>query len=369
MTVERRTRSVHIASGVQVLRCRRARASPGILNPAQVLAYRLKRTNELAVVDLDESYALTSRPTVFSRRSLPGNVTGLYDPRLFVHGAELYVLLHGSRRKDADGKQPPGRQYLARLKRRPVAAALAGSTSGPGPGGSTEHGTAAGIAGYRLVQLRELQLPDDIWPQSLALPSNMRGRHEEKNWVPFIYEDSIHFVYCINPPVVVRVPTEVAALNASDPIRTEFVSAADNATARWRYGDMRGGTPAVYDAALGGYVAFFHSQITFREATPTGPRPVRSYLMGCYVFAAQPPFGIQLISERPLVGPDFYNESLVNARNWRIVFPAGVMVLADSILVSYGRNDTMTRVVRFDRRKLIQSLQPPLPSSWKGAPC
>ena len=319
------------------------------------------------MVDLDDSYAPMSSPTVFSRRNLPENVTSVNDPRLFAHRGELYVLVHGRRRIGADGDRLLGTQYLARLERQSNAAS--GRTKSAGPGGSAGPAGAAGPAGFRLVQLRELLLPEDIRPQSLALPSDMRGRHEEKNWVPFSYEDSIHFVYCVDPSIVVRIPAGVAALNASDPVRVEFVSAAGNATARWRYGDMRGGTPAVYDAALGGYVAFFHSQITFREATSTGPRPVRSYFMDCYVFAAQPPFGIQLISERPLVGPDFYGESLVNVQNWRIVFPAGIMVLPDSLIGSYGSNDTMTRVVRFDRRKLIQSLQPPLPSDWTGAPC
>jgi len=29
---------------------------------------------------------------------------------------------------------------------------------------------------------------------------------------------------------------------------------------QWRYGSLRGGTNAVFDAQLGGYVSFFHSR-------------------------------------------------------------------------------------------------------------
>ena len=336
---------------------------PADLALAQVLAFRLKRSNDLAVVALDDSYAMIGAPTVFTRRQLPINLTALEDPRLFVHRGELYLLAHGAKRKE------PGAQYLARLERESVSVAASDGAEGAGPNGSARHAGASGPARFRLLQPRELQLPVNIRLLARALPKDILDSSDQKNWVPFIYNDNMHFMYCMNPPVVVRIPAGLAAVEDSGPIRTEFVSAAGNATARWRYGDIRGGTPALYDAALGGYVAFFHSHVKFPVLTPTGWRGVLSYYLGCCVFAAQPPFGIQLISEVPLVGPGFYNESLANIGRRRVIFAQGVMVLPDAFIVSYGKDDESMRVVRFDRRKLADSLQPPLPRNWEGAPC
>jgi hypothetical protein len=192
--------------------------------------------------------------------------------------------------------------------------------------------------------------------------------HHEKNWVPFIHDDSIHFFYSINPPVVLRMIADLPDDELGADIRTEFVSAAGNASVRWPWGFMSGGTPAVYDATLGGYIALFHSWFN-HESERTGD-PFRCYyVMGLCVFAAQPPFSIQLMTHAPLVGRDFYDESKENTVNKRIIFPVGLIVLSDAYLVSYGKDDKSMRVARFDRRKLLDSLQPPLPDNWEEPPC
>ena len=336
--------------------------------PAQVLAFRVSHSNQLAVVDLDESYAPKSAPTLFGGRDglpLPANVSGFEDPRLFVHRGGLYVLAHGFKRElDADGtEQLLGWQFLGRLERQREAADNAAD-------GARSGGVSVGPAGFRMARSWRLLLPEDMRQRlKLAFPKDISKPGDEKNWVPFVYEDSIHFMFCINPPVVVRVPPGfAAAAGGSEDLRTEFVSAGSNATARWRYGPMRGGSPALYDAALGGYVSFFHSHIKFPVHT-TFWRGVLSYYMGCYVFAAQPPFGIQLMSERPLVGPSWYNDTWANIQKRRVIWPAGVIALPNEFVVSYGRDDETMHAVRLDRRKLTDSLQPPLPKNWKGSPC
>jgi hypothetical protein len=334
----------------------------------QVSAFRVKHSNQLAVVDLNEAYSPKSAPTLFGAPDglpLPANVTGFEDPRLFVYRGVLYVLAHGYKRElDAAGTDLLlGWQFLARLERQPEAAA--GANKGTRRGAS-----ARPPAGFRMVQSWRLLLPEDMRRRlALAFPVDISKPGDEKNWVPFIYEDSIHLMFCINPPVVVRVPPDFAAKDdGSGDLRTEFVSAGGNATARWRWGPLRGGSPAVYDAALGGYVSFFHSHIKFPVHT-TFWRGVLSYYMGAYVFAAQPPFGIQLMSERPLVGPGWYNETWANIQRRRVIWPAGVISLPNEFVVSYGRDDETMHAVRFDRRKLTETLQPPLPENWKGAPC
>ena len=72
-----------------------------------------------------------------------------------------------------------------------------------------------------------------------------------EHWVPFFHNDSIHFFYSLSPPVVLRVLADPPGADLSKGIRTELVSAASE-TVCWRYGVMHCGTPAVFDAAIGG---------------------------------------------------------------------------------------------------------------------
>ncbi len=55
----------------------------------------------------------------------------------------------------------------------------------------------------------------------------------------------------------------------------------------------------------------------------------------------------------------------------QVVFPLGLVADgADAYLVSYGKNDNDTRLASFDREKLLEELQPPVPAGWdKKATC
>ena len=90
----------------------------------------------------------------------------------------------------------------------------------------------------------------------------------------------------------------------------------------------------------------------------------RKYFVGAMAFSARPPFAVQLISDRPLIGPAFYDEHWSRERK-RVVFPAGILVSPEVYVVSYGKDDNSTRIVRFDRQRVHESLQPPRPATWK----
>ena len=95
------------------------------------------------------------------------------------------------------------------------------------------------------------------------------------------------------------------------------------------------------------------------------------YYVGCCVCAAQPPFSIQLISEAPLVGRDFYDEPLAQ-KQMNVVWPAGLLLeisIDRDNVISYGKDDNQMRAVLFDRRKLMQTLQAPVPENWEEPPC
>ena len=165
-----------------------------------------------------------------------------------------------------------------------------------------------------------------------------------------------------NPPLVVRLPE---AQTWGDDIGTELVSRAPQAV-QWKYGDMRGGTNAVYDAGFGGYVTFFHSNVQHDvEGNVNCRGRKKTYYMGAAVHAAEPPFEIQLMTPEPLVCPEMY-EKECGAKRWWVVFPLGLLITPDVLIVSYGTNDDSTRVIRFDRARMAELLEPPVPATWDG---
>ena len=231
-----------------------------------------------------------------------------------------------------------GRLWLARLDRVP-----------PTPGM---------IAGARF------RLQD---PKRLVLPARDRMAGNEKNWVPFVYDDSIHFVVHSNPPKTYRMP---AAANETElDVTVDFVSAASERVQwPWRYGGISGGTPAVYDAELGGYVTIFHSKIRHeRNGSLSGcTKETTTYYMGCAVFTARPPFAVQQISVTALAGPESYTTPTRHYKGWKVVFPVGILLNPSELVISYGKNDYSTHVMRLDRAMFTETLLPPVPEGWDG---
>ena len=184
---------------------------------------------------------------------------------------------------------------------------------------------------------------------------------KRRNYVPFVYDDTIHFIAHSNPPDVFRMPAAIDALREDLTVELEFVS-AETEPVRWRHGIMCGGTPGVYDAELGGYVTIFHSKM-LHQVNGSLPGRMRTYYMGCAVYAARPPFAIQQLSVIPLAGPESYTPS-EHTKGWQIVFPVGIALTPEEVTVSYGKNDRGTQLIRFDRSMFAASLQPPVPARW-----
>ena len=182
--------------------------------------------------------------------------------------------------------------------------------------------------------------------------------------MPLTYNGSLHMITSANPPVVVGLPNPDTW--RGDHVDTEVISQGAEAV-QWRYGIMRGGTNAVFDAGLGGYVLFFHSSVNHHaNGTVDCHGRKRTYYVGCAVLAAEPPFAIQQMTLEPLACTGMYTEEH-GQKGWWAVFPLGLIIEPEGdLIVSYGRNDNSTRVIRFDRARLAEALQPPLPAAWDG---
>lgn len=170
----------------------------------------------------------------------------------------------------------------------------------------------------------------------------------EKNWVPFDYQGELHLAYSLAPHLIFQ---------PFDGTGCCLTVASTRPDLQWRWGALRGGTPAV--EVDGKYLAFFHSCISFPSAHSKG-EVVPHYMIGAYTFEKDPPFAITNISSRPIIAKGFYSGQNY-APYWKpvcVVFPCGILVEDEFVWISYGRQDHELWVAKINRQGLLNSLIP-----------
>lgn len=123
----------------------------------------------------------------------------------------------------------------------------------------------------------------------------------------------------------------------------------------WKWGELRGGTPAI---RVGNeYLAFFHSSIQIATVHSDG-QIMPHYFIGAYTFQKDPPFALTRISPKPIIGAGFYHGEIYTPY-WhpvRVVFPCGFVYDDTYIWMSYGRQDHEIWIAKIDKAGLYNSL-------------
>ena len=164
------------------------------------------------------------------------------------------------------------------------------------------------------------------------------GDRNQKNWSPFVYQSEILLSYSLNPHVVLSSSTTLAAPSSpqlrvdsypwksishydlfqrprakqSIPLKNIifpniikvaqlYATKFDDSFWVRKYGEIRGGTPAV-ELNSTHLIAAFHSSFYKK----IGPFRWHSYVMGLYIFESTPPFRIRAMSAEPLGQDVFY---------------------------------------------------------------
>lgn len=182
----------------------------------------------------------------------------------------------------------------------------------------------------------------------------------EKNWVPFDYQGDLMLAYSLSPHLIFQPFDETACCQTVGITQSSI---------RWRWGELRGGTPAVRIDDQ--YLAFFHSCITF-PSLESNDKNALHYFMGAYTFSKDPPFAITQCSTKPIIAKGFYS-GMSYDYYWKpvcAIFPCGILVEDEFIWVSYGRQDHELWIAKIDRKELLESLKPvdqkELPGQWKS---
>ena len=169
----------------------------------------------------------------------------------------------------------------------------------------------------------------------------------EKNWAPFDYEGSLLFSYSLNPHRVLK----PSLLNG----HCETLSCTEK-TLQWRWGDLRGGTPALFQDDH--YLGFFHSCIDMISPYSKGKK-ITHYFMGAYCFEKHPPFSLTHMSPEPIQGATFYTgPDYPTWKPLKVIFPGGFVFDDTYIWVVYGKQDYESWVVKIDKKGLLKSLTP-----------
>lgn len=267
----------------------------------------------VAVVTLDQNFNPTAPLQLLDTRSMareqPANSA---DPRLIWVGDRLYVIYSDTLNLEKDNGIV--RMWVALL--------------------TEENGTFS------------LSTPERL---SHFPGSRMRI---EKNWIPFSYEDQLLLAYHVTPHRIFRPFLD-------DSGRCEQICATQ-VTSRWQWGEYRGGTPALrLNEPDGDYLAFFHSPVAMSSLQSQGKSSLH-YFMGAYLFSGEPPFSILKMSPTPIIGKGFYTGQQY-MHYWRpvnAVFPSGLIIEENYIILAYGRQDHELWVAKIDKKKLLDSLEP-----------
>lgn len=178
-------------------------------------------------------------------------------------------------------------------------------------------------------------------PTKLVYKEKMKSLWQ-KNWVPFIYQDSLYFGYSISPH-------ETLEFNLKGDLLKKH---KESTHSRWTLGHLRGGTPAIL--VDDEYLAFFHSSVTMRTKSSNYKRMLH-YFMGAYTFSSKPPFNITKMTPGPIVNPEFYHS---NHGHKRVIFPGGFVVNGDNIYIAYGKDDNQIWIAKVNKYKLKEVLLP-----------
>lgn len=179
-------------------------------------------------------------------------------------------------------------------------------------------------------------------PKCLSYSGERDGT--EKNWTPFVHDDTLFAIYQIDPLIVLKVNTETGECSEVT---------KQNYHANWQFGSLSGGTPAV--PINQGFLSFFHS---YKKGLPStfSKKGGRVYFMGAYFFEDHlddyAPFKITKISPFPLGDSSHYENNRKN-----VVYPGGIVIEKDKIHIAWGKDDTEVWVTTFDRFKLLSSLK------------
>lgn len=160
-----------------------------------------------------------------------------------------------------------------------------------------------------------------------------------KNWVPYIHNEELYIVTDFSP--------HLRILRASgNPGNFSFRELLVNDAVHWDYGQIRGGTPFFTNSNQKWLYSFVHSHIFL----PNGIGKIKYYL---YTIVRLCPESkviqignkyLQYSTDEQKKGYKDIWLSATRNTGMKVVFPMGVIKYPDGVLLSYGKDDCISRM-------------------------
>jgi predicted GH43/DUF377 family glycosyl hydrolase len=205
---------------------------------------------------------------------------------------------------------------------------------------------------FASLYLAKLEKIDNCWSVTRDVPIIFEQGEEfyqkglvqkgfEKNWMPFVSNDELFFIYLMEPEHVIL---------KADPISGKAViNYRSNNTCLGSLGASRGSTPPVFDEELNEWITLYHYVYpTNRKITN---KKVDAYFFEGYTFSKDPPYRVLRKSNGPIIGQSVYNNF------HKIIFPTTLLRDGDDYLIFYGDDDVTNKMARISRSDLIKSMK------------
>lgn len=167
----------------------------------------------------------------------------------------------------------------------------------------------------------------------------------EKNWVPLIKNDKTFFIYGIVQDKIYKDKKSLKVLQFErDILKNKIVS---DFNLDWDYGEIKGGTPAIYNKDYEGYITFFHSSINYTHHLN------RLYFAGAILLDNKPPFKPLKISKLLFMGDEVSYQIPRGNKKISVVFPTSFEEVDDKFRVYFGYQDYETRYIDININSLF----------------
>jgi hypothetical protein len=188
----------------------------------------------------------------------------------------------------------------------------------------------------------EVDIETGIIKNQVSLRS-LSKRYDEKNWSPYIFKSELFMVTDFDPFLrVIKINLDDKQNGAAE------VFSTTKRTEGWTYGELRGGTPLIAEPGANDswLYGFIHSFLTDQDGFK------RNYYYTIVRYDHEDkhfeyyPLPLPYIDEEP----DEEYEMMwrkSNGRHFKVIFPIGIMLHENGILVSFGKDDVCSYIEHF----------------------
>ena len=168
------------------------------------------------------------------------------------------------------------------------------------------------------------------------------GDNFAKNWMPIVHQGKMLLVYLIEPRTI------VLDLNLDNGLTKIYSN--KKFTSDFKFGAIRGGTPYA-QLTDNKYLSFFHTRLKFEYGSSKYSR----YYMSSLILDCSDHCEVDKIAYTPIL--PFFAQYDGLKKGFASIFPTGLIVNDDEIIVSFGKSDEQSYIVVLDKEKYLSTLK------------